>query len=183
VLDLRQQRHVAAPDRRAGSVLDTEHDPDPALDALGLARGPAIAGSVLADELVEGRLQGRVGRRGEPGPQPGAHVPGHLQQHELAVRHRPQQRHVWRDGLLHIRAPAVAFLVEHAGDGEEQLLAALGRLGQADVVDADAVSVGDHAALLAAQPARAAAIDRDHPAARCARAHGVSLPSRLAART
>ena len=85
VLDPRQQRHVAAPDRRAGGVLDAEHDPDRALDSLGLLRGPAVAGGVLADELVEGRLQGRIGRRREAEPHPGSHVPGHVQQDQLAV--------------------------------------------------------------------------------------------------
>ena len=58
----------------------------------------------------------------------------------------------------------------------------LGRLGQADVVDPDAVAGGDQAALLAAQPAGAVPADRDHPAARRARPGRVGVPPRLASR-
>ena len=182
MLDPGQQRHVAAPDRRARGVLDSEHDPDRALDALGLARGPAVAGGVLADELAERRLQGRVGRRREPQPQPGAQVTRPVQQDQLAVGHRAQQAHVRRGGPLHVRPLALPFLVEHAADGEEQLLAGLGHVSQADPADPDAVAGGEQAALLAAQAAGAVPADRDHPLARRARPGRVGVPPRLASR-
>ena len=103
----------------------------------------------------------------EPAPHPGTDVARPVEQDELAVRHRPQQAHVRRDSFLHIRLLAGAFLVEHAADREEQLLPVPIGLGQADMIDADAGEAGGHGALLAAQPARAAAVDRDprpHPA-------------------
>ena len=93
VLDAAEQQDVAAADRRAGGVLDAEHDPDAALDGGGIALGPAVRGGVVADELGERGLQRRVGGGGNLSRIPGA-GPGAVEQDELPVGHRAQQRHV-----------------------------------------------------------------------------------------
>lgn len=141
-------RRIAAP----GGVLDSEQDPDRSLHGGGLALGPSVLAGMFSDELVERRLKVRIGWWWELVPQPEAKIVGQVEQQQLLMTDRTQQRHVGGPGLLLVLTPDGAGWPVQSGD--EQLLAVRVGLSQREGLDPYVKLLGGVVALLVAHPAR-----------------------------
>src|SRR5690606_37323789 len=100
VRDPAEQRDVAAADRGAGRVLDSQQDTDRAARPIGLGLGPAMPGRVVGHELGECRLQARIGWRRKAMAHPEAQIAMRLEQGELAMLDRSEPGHVSGNGSL-----------------------------------------------------------------------------------